>query len=164
MHKLKFTLSLAVTLLLLTLAAPQLQAAPEHAGFRAEIMNLNMINLYGIGAYTHTERFDAEMLFYFSPRALSLLFLADHKEYIADFATFGVKYRPFISEHFNFYVGAGSFPFILRGYLMNATVGVEFMQTDNFGVDLNVKYIVAKESTLFEWLPNGWAVCLGIRL
>ncbi len=164
MNKPRLIISLAVLALLLMLATPQIQATPEHFGFRTEIMNLNMINLYGIGSYTHTERFDAEFLVYASPRALSLFFLADHKEYIAHFATFAFKYRPFVSEHFNLYVGGGSFPFIIRGYLLHATAGIEFMQTENFGIDLNMKYIVNKENDLFEWLPKGWALCLGIRL
>jgi hypothetical protein len=151
-------------LLAFTLMTAQISpAAPEHVGFRMEFMNMKLINLYGMGGYTHTERMDAEILVYLSTQFYNVPLLERNKDYISFFSTFAVKYRPIVTDWFNFYVGAGSFPFILRGYMFHTAVGVEFMQSDTFGIDLNLKYIFNKESTLFEWLPKGWALCLGIR-
>ncbi len=160
MNKRFLTISL---FLIILFAGPVLHATPEHFGFRMEFMNMKLINLYGIGGYTHTERFDAEFLVYLSTQFYDVFLLSENKDYISFFSTFAFKYRPLITEKINVYVGAGSFPFILRGYMFHTTIGIELMQTDNVGIDLNLKYIYNKESALFEWLPKGWALCLGIR-
>jgi hypothetical protein len=156
--------TLIFTLFFLTLATGSILALPEHFGFRFEIMNQNMINLYGFGGYTHTKNWDAEVLFYFNQRSLNYFFLRDHPEYFSFAATFALKYRPYVFKSFAPYVGVGSFPFLLRGYFIHYTIGIEFKQKKNFWIDINMKRIYAKEdSDIFRWLPQGWVFCVGFR-
>lgn len=158
---------LAVILLLLWPIL--LRAKPEHAGFRFEIMNRRLVNLYGWGTYTHKPYMDAEMLFYFNFRSLDLFYLPEHPDYMAHFATFAVKVRPlgFFPGLQEFrlqpYAGGGYFPFVLRGFLGHITLGVEFLQTETFAFDMNLKRVYAIEDGLFRWLPEGWLLCLGVR-
>jgi len=147
----------------------KLNAESEHYGFRFEIMNQRLVNLYGIGTYTHSPYIDAEMLFYFNPRSLSIFYLIEHLEYSAHYATFSIKFRPFSvirdfrKLRFQPYIGAGTFPFIIRGFLGHISFGVEFIQTKHFAMDMNLKWIYAIEDGVFQWLPEGWALCLGSR-
>ena len=162
--------------LLSVLTAAAVSAKPEHFGGRFEIMNLAGINLYGIGSYTHTKWIDAEILFYFNLRSLSFGFLGNNKDYISHWATFAFKCRPlqfppFKNSRLKPYVGAGTFPFILRGYTLHLTAGFEWVQKNDIALDINVKRFFTKESAVFEWLPGDgsnkaglWALCLGIRL
>jgi hypothetical protein len=152
------------TLILLTLVTGGILAKPEHFGFRFEIMNQNLINLYGLGGYTHTKHADAEILFYFNQRSLDYTFLKAHKEYFSFAASFSFKYRPYVFKSFAPYVGAGTFPFLLRGYYMHYTIGIEFKQKNNFWIDINMKRIYSKEDRdFFQWLPQGWVFCIGFR-
>lgn len=149
--------------LLCLLSGGRIFAEQEHFGFRFEVMNQNLINLYGFGGYTHTKHVDAEILFYFNQRSLNIPFLLDHPNYIALAATFAFKYRPVVFKSFAPYVGAGSFPFIIRGYYLHYTIGIEIKQKDNFWLDFNVKRIYSKENLPFDWLPSGWVFCVGLR-
>jgi hypothetical protein len=148
---------------------PSLSAEPEHSGFRIEILNRRLVNLYGIGTYTHRTYMDAEMLFYVNPRTLDVFYLPDHKGYMSFFATFAVKSRPLgwfpVLRDFPIqpYAGVGTFPFLIKGFLGNLTLGVEFLQTEHVALDLNLKWIYAVEDGIFQWLPEGWALCLGAR-
>ena len=167
---------LIMILLFAVLAAGTASAKSEHFGGRFEIMNLAGINLYGIGSYTHTRWIDAEFLVYFNFRSLSFGFLDLNRQYVSHYATFSVKVRPlqfppFRNANFQPYIGAGTFPFIIRGYTMHLAIGIEWIQKDNFAIDINVKRFFTHESTLFEWLPGDtsnraslWALCLGFRL
>lgn len=139
----------------------------EHFGARFEVMNLDMVNLYGFGSYTHTRHIDYEMLFYFNPRSFSVYVRSDiPDDYPALFASFGVRVRPFLfSKYIIPYAATGYFPFITRGYLYHMDLGLEFRHKGNFHIDINLKRIYVRESSPFDWLPESkWALAVGFRI